>query len=172
MPTGQVTSPTQSALGYRQITLPVSVASDWVDLCTAPAAVESDAGVMAAGTVVAPTLITRAAQNWLYVAGLGSTVQLRLKYPTAGSVTTSPVVQPFGRDRRGAPQRLVDGSGVHALTLSVDPANDVRDAATPQMSYTQPVEVDADGCTEMLAAVRTALAGTGLTGATIQARVK
>ncbi len=172
MPTGQVNSPTQSALGYRQITLPVSVVSDWVDLCTAPTAAEADSGVMAGGAVVAPTLVTRAAQNWLYVAGLGSTVQLRLKYPTAGTVTTSPVVQPFGRDRRGAPQRLVDGSGVHALVLSVDPVNDVRDSATPQMSYTQPVEIDADGCAEVLAAVRTALAGTGLTGATIQARVK
>ncbi len=172
MPTGQVNSPTQSALGYRQITLPVSVVSDWVDVCTAPTVAESDTGVVAGGTVVAPTLITRAAQNWLFVAGLGSTVQLRLKYPTVGSVTTSPVVQVFGRDRRGAPQRLVDGSGVHALALSVDTINDVRDAATPQMSYTQPVEVDADGCAEVLAAIREALAGTGLTGATIQARVK
>ncbi|MGD9645219.1 MAG: hypothetical protein AB7U73_05870 [Pirellulales bacterium] len=172
MPTGQLTSPTQSALGYRQITLPVSVVSDWVDVCNAPTTDENDAGVVAAGTVVAPTLVTRVAQNWLFVAGLGSTVQVRLKYPTAGSVTTSPVVQMFGRDRRGVPQRLVDGSGVHALALSVDAASDVRDAATPQMSYTQPVEVDADGCAEVLAAVRTALAGTGLTGATIQARVK
>jgi hypothetical protein len=73
MATGQVNSPTQSALGYRQITLPVSIVSDWVDLCAAPTVAESDAGVVVGGTVIAPTLVTRAAQNWLYVAGLGST---------------------------------------------------------------------------------------------------
>jgi len=66
-------------------------------------------------------------------------------------------------------ERLLDPSLAHALTLFVDPDNDVSDGTN---KYTQPVEVDAKGNVEVIAAVMTALAGTGLSGAEIMARVR
>ncbi|MBX7073595.1 MAG: hypothetical protein K1X71_10645 [Pirellulales bacterium] len=168
MPPTFRTAPTISG-GVRQYVLPVAVASDWVDVCLDPAQIDNEPGVQAAGVVVNPGAIARAAQTWLAIAGLGTSLQARLKYPTAATVSASPVAQVFGRDRQGRAQRLVDAGGLHAQTLSVDVANDVRDGV---YSYTQPIEVDADGCAETLVAIRTALAGTGLAGATIQARVK
>ncbi len=169
MSTGKLNAPTISGLGSRRFVLPVSIASDWIDICTQPNATDNESGVMTAGLVVNPSAITRATQNWLQMAGFGTIVQLRLKYPTAANGLTNPVVQIFGRDRLEQAQRLVDAGGVHSVTLSIDAANDVRDAT---FSYTQPVECDANGCAEVLAAVKTALTGTGITGATIQARVK
>lgn len=169
MSTARITAPTISALAGRRIVLPVSVASDWADVCTAPTALDNEAGVAVGGVVVNPSAIMRSAQSWLQIAGIGTIVQVRLKYPTAASISASPVVQIFGRDRLQSPQRLLDNGGVHALTLSVDSTNDARDGV---YSYTQPVEVDAEGSSEVIAAVKTALAGTGVTGATLQARVK
>jgi hypothetical protein len=169
MSTAKITAPTISGLGGRRFVLPVSIVSDWVDVCVDPANLDNESGVMSGGAVVNPSAISRSTQSWLQIAGIGTIVQVRLKYPTSGSVAASPVVQVFGRDRLQFPQRLVDAGGVHALPLTVDAAGDVRDG---QFSYTQPVEVDADGCAEVIAAVRTALTGTGLSGATIQARVK
>jgi hypothetical protein len=169
MPTGTVSTPTISGLGSRRFVLPVSIVSDWVDLCTDPATIDNESGVMTSGVVTNPGAITRTAQNWLDLAGVGTLVQVRLKYPTASSGVSGPVVQVFGRDRQKRAQRLVDGLGGHQITLAVDTANDIRDG---QFSYTQPTDFDAQGCAEVLAAVRTALSGTGISGATIQARAK
>ncbi|MGE0534941.1 MAG: hypothetical protein AB7O68_08190 [Pirellulales bacterium] len=147
-------------LGNSQRCVPVSATSDWVDVCSTPATADNGGGV-----VLDPLSIER----WLDLGGVGSTLQVRLKYPTAGSVTTSPVVQVFGRDRNDSPQRLVDVDGVHDLTLSADAANDVQDST---YSYTEAAEVDCDGNLHALVAVQVALAGSSLTGATIQARNK
>jgi hypothetical protein len=135
MSTAKITAATISGLGGRRFVLPVSIVSDWSDVCSDPATPDNEPGVTAGGVVVNPSAIARAAQSWLVIAGLGTTVQVRLKYPTAGSVATTPVVQVFGRDRAQRAQRLVDYGGVHQLTLAVDGANDVRDGV---YSYSQP----------------------------------
>jgi predicted DNA-binding transcriptional regulator AlpA len=145
----------------RQITTVASIETNWFDVCTTPSTADNSGNA-----VVQPGSITR---DLLAMGSQGTLIQVRLKYPTSATVTTSPVVQLFGKDGGGLFQRLSDIDGIHQQTLSVDTSNDVRDGT---YSYTQPIEVDADACSYVLAAIKTALAGSGLTGATIQARVK
>lgn len=144
--------------------VPVSLASDWVAVCTTPTTADN-----AGSTVVDPIGITRTAQNWATIAGKGTTIQVCLKYPTAGTVSTSPVVQVFGKDSNSIPQRLNDKDGTHELTLTVTAASDVRDGT---YSYTNVIEVDANANRSVLVGVKTALAGSSLTGAVILVRVK
>ena len=146
--------------------VPVSVISDWVDVCTEPETADN-----AGSTVVALLSITRDANNRLYNQGVGTSLQIRLKYDDGAGTLTSPVVQPFGFDGNDSPQRLVNADGDHELTLTIDATNDVQDGT---YKYTQPVEVDMDGCQSVLVAVKTAFnAGTGVeNNSTIQVRVK
>lgn len=159
-------SPTRPAGAPSTITYtrPVSTMTDWVMVCDDPATADN-----AGSTVVNPGGITRSAQRKCKMIGSGTTAAIRLRYPTAGTVTTAPVVQVFGFDSAGIPERLVDATASHALTLTVDTANDARDGT---YSYTQPVEVDVNACTEFLVAVKTALGGSSLTNATIVVRIK
>lgn len=146
--------------------VPVSVLSDWVDICTAPEAADNSGS-----TVVAPLGITRAEQNRLFNRGVGTTLQIRLKYDDGAGSLTAPVVQPFGFDGNNSPQKLVDANGDHELTLTLDGTNDVQDGT---YKYSQPVEVDMDGCASVLVAVKTAFnASSGdETNSAIQVRVK
>lgn len=146
--------------------VPVSVISDWVDICTAPETADNSGSA-----VVNPGTITRADQNKLYNHGIGTTLQIRLKYDTGASTLTNPVVQPFGFDGNGVPQKLVDANATHEQTLTLSESGDVRDSS---FKYSQPVEVDMDGCASVLVAVKTAFAASGGTvnNSTIQVRVK
>ena len=146
--------------------VPVSIISDWVDVCTAPETSDNSGS-----TVVAPLGITRAEQNRIYSHGVGTTLQIRLKYDDGASTLTSPVVQPFGFDGNSSPQKLVDADGTHELTLTLDATNDVQDGT---YKYSQPVEVDMDGCASVLVAVKTAFNATSgtETNSAIQVRVK
>jgi len=146
--------------------VPVSVISDWVDVCTEPEEADNSGS-----TVVAPLSITREAQNRLYNHGIGTSAQIRLKYDDGAGTLTNPVVQPFGFDGNDSPQKLVNADGDHELTLTIDATNDVQDGT---YKYTAPVEVDMDGCASILVAIKTAFnAGTGTeNNATIQVRVK
>jgi hypothetical protein len=141
------------------------VVTDWIDICTAPETADNGGSV-----VTNPGAITRSTQNWFAACGLGTQVLVRLKYDAgvSGSIT-SPVVQVFGRDSAGCPQRLVDGSGTHEQTLTVDGTNDVTDGT---YKYTVPKTINIHGNLELLAAIKTAFAATGtLTNSTIQVRV-
>lgn len=146
--------------------VPVSVISDWVDVCTAPETADNSGS-----TVVAPLGITREAQNRIYNHGVGTTLQIRLKYDDGAGTLTSPVVQPFGFDGNNSPQKLVNADGDHELTLTLDATNDVQDGT---YKYSQPVEVDMDGCASVLVAVKTAFNATSgtETNSAIQVRVK
>lgn len=146
--------------------VPVSVLSDWIDVCTAPETADNSGN-----TIVAPLGITREAQNRLFNRGVGTTLQIRLKYDDGASTLTSPVVQPFGFDGNSSPQKLVDADGTHELTLTLDGTNDVQDGT---YKYSQPVEVDMDGCASVLVAVKTAFNATSgtETNSAIQVRVK
>lgn len=150
------------------INSPVSPVSDWTAVCTDVTVTDNSTA-----TVLNPSSISRSSQNWLEVGGIGTIVQFRLRYKLAITVTTPPVIQPFGRDMHlgGTPlaQRLLDSGGTHQLTLTPDATNDVQDGT---YGYTQPVEVDASACQGVIAAVKTAFAASDTTGAQIEARVK
>lgn len=145
---------------------PASVISEWQTVGTTVTTADNSGSI-----ITNPGNISTLNTTRLYVSMQGrfTSVQFRLKYPTAGTVTTNVIVQPFGYTENGLYQRLVDATALHQIPLTVDTTNDVRDGT---YSYTQPAEVDASACDKVLIAVYTALAGTSLTGATIQARVK
>lgn len=141
------------------------VVTDWLDICTAPETADNGGSV-----VTNPGAITRSTQNWFAACGLGTQVLVRLKYNAgiSGSIT-SPVVQLFGRDSAGCPQRLVDGSGTHEQTVTVDTTNDVTDGT---YKYTAAKTINIHGNLELLAAIKTAFNATGtLNDSAIQVRV-
>lgn len=147
------------------LSVPVSVSSDWMDICTAPETADNSGS-----SVVLPLAISRAEQSFLDVNGLGTTLQIRLKYDDALTSPTNPVVQPFGFDGNNSPQQLVDVDGIHELELTVAPTTDVQDGT---YKYTKAVEVDMDGSSKVLVAIKTAFDGTGVkNNSCIQARVK
>lgn len=157
----------------RPVFVPASPQTDWRTINSAPTTSDNSGS-----TVVNPGGITRSAvvDNVLSMSGKGTWVQVRLKYPTAATVTANtPIVQLFGADRGSGNsgtalyQRLLDASSGHEQTLSVDTTNDVRDGT---YSYTAPVDIDASACATVLCAIKTVLGGSGLTGAVIQARIK
>lgn len=143
---------------------PVSNVTNWGVACSAPKTADNSGNA-----IVNPSLITRAEQHWVKLGQRGTTLQVRLKYETAGSISTQVVVQIFGRDGNLITERLLDSSGTHPLSLTADTSNDARDAT---YSYTQPVEVDCNGNSEVLVAIKTALAGTGLDAPAILVRLK
>lgn len=127
--------------------------NDWVDCVTAPETADN-----AGSTVTNPGGITRAAQNIIDTHGMARSILFRLKYDAGVSVPTDPVIQPFGFDANNAPQRLYDGNGNHAITITVDTTNDSTDGT---YKYTAHAEVDIAGCRKVIAAIKTAFAGTG-----------
>lgn len=155
--------PTIQAAGPKPMVVPISLTSDWQDLCTDVATADNGGSV-----VTNPGGITRSAQNRLDMLEKGTMVEVCLQYPAGASITTSLTVQPFGIDTAGVTQRLLDDSDAHELTLAVS-ANDPTNGT---VKWTQPVNVDASACRYVLAAVKTALAGTGISGAKLLGRVK
>lgn len=145
--------------------VPMSVLSNWVDLCDEPETADN-----AGNAVVNPGAITRASQRKLDTEGFGTTLQIRLKYDDGVTGVTSPVIQAFGEDGNGNWQKLFDRNGSHELTLTVAASTDVKDA---DFCYTNPVEVDMDGCKKVLIAVKTAFNATGtINTSVIQAKIK
>jgi len=147
-------------------TNPASIISEWYTVGSTITTADNSGSV-----IVNPSLISGIGTTRYYVSMMGrsTSLQVRMRYKTSGTVTTSPVVQMFGYTENGLYQRLLDATALHQIPLAVDTTNDVRDGT---YSYTQPVEVDASACNQVLVTVMTALAGSGITGATIEARVK
>jgi hypothetical protein len=158
-----IPNPRSTRAGGSSFVYPGSIASDWVDICTAPNVQD---GASNGDIIVNPSLITRSAQNKLAIDGT-TALQVRLKYPTLDTISTAPIVQIFGFDKNDLPQRLLDSTGTHALTLAASAAND---AVLSTWSYGEPVEVDTQANVAVLVAVKTKLVGS--TTSTIQARVK
>ncbi len=145
--------------------VPVSPTSNWVDVNTAPTAADN-----AGSTVLNPGLLTRSAIKVFAMRGAGTSVQIRLKYDSTKSVTTSPVVQVFGFDNKGAagafdptlcePQRLYDNGTVpgHELTLDDDTTNDVKASLADSVvwAYSEPKTLDALGNSYLMVTVKTA----------------
>lgn len=140
------------------------VVTDWIDVCTAPEAADNSGS-----TVTSPGSISRTDQRWMAVCALGTQLLVRLKYDAAVTSPTSPAVQLFGKDSQGSILPLVDGSGTHAQTLTIDLTNDVTDGT---YKYTTAKTLNIAGCKDVLAAIKTAFAGTGtVNNSAIQVRV-
>lgn len=140
------------------------VVSDWIDICIAPEATDNSGS-----TVVNPGSISRSDQNWKALCAFGSQLLVRLKYDASVTLPTSPVVQLFGKDSAGIVSPLVDGSGTHPQTLTIDLTNDVTDGS---YKYTSAKAMNIAGCKDVLAAIKTAFAGTGtVNNSAIQVRV-
>lgn len=146
--------------------VPVSVVGRWVLICS-----DLYASDNSGSEVVSPLLITRTAQRKFVVSGVGTVLMLCMKYRSnITTVTQMPVVQPFGLDDQGVPNRLRDASGTHALTLTAATATDV---ILGSYKYTVPVEVDMDGAEKVLVAVKTPVTTSGGTSeAELWAKVK
>lgn len=156
--------------GDHGVVYPVSIRAPWQDICTAPQTVEADAGVVVGGVVVNPLAIAaNGASSWIALEP-GTQVALRLKYPVAASVSTAPIVRLCTQDENSVPGHAFADSGT-TVTLTPVPATDVRDNASPQFAYSEPTLIDCLGAAKFLAGIERALAGTGITGATIQAQV-
>lgn len=148
--------------------VPVSILSNWVDVCSAPDVTDNSGS-----SIVNPDAITRAEQFLFRNNGYGSIALVRLKYDRGVSSPTDPVVQIFGRDSNGLWQKLYDASSppVHEVEITVATSSDIDDGTA--FKYTDWVEVDMQGCVAILVAVKTAFAGTGtVTNSTLQAKVK
>lgn len=143
---------------------PVSVMGNWQNVNTAPGTADN-----AGSEVLVATGLSRAAIIPLNILGNGTSLQVRMQYATSGSTTTAPVIQIFGLDANGIPERLYTSTPAHDLTMTVDTANDVQDATH---AYTASQEVDANGSSQIMVAVKTAASGTAFASAVIQVRVK
>lgn len=152
---------------------------DWIDVLLAGAGAVNgvDASDNAGGEVLLPGAITRPKLALFSMLGRGTSVQVRLKHDLTGgkTLTTEPVVQLFGLDSAGVPERLYDGSSpkVHALTMTHTTGTDVQwSDGTTTWSFTDSQEVDCNSATKILVAIKTAAAGTCAATATIQLRIK
>lgn len=149
----------------RELVAPVSPQNDWTTLISTPAT--RDAGSDGAA-ITAPLSLAEATHPRLTIDGRGTIAQVRLAYPADASIDVSPVIELFGLDSQGVPERLLDLNLLSQVDLAED-AGDVSDGAT---KYTAAFELDCNACAQILGGVCTALAGTDITGAEVQVRLK
>lgn len=157
------TSITPTGLIGARVVQPSSVVNDWQTLVTA-----IDTADNAGSIVLNPGGITRSAQRKLVMSGVGTTVQVRIRYATGNTITAG-TLQGFGFDANNVPERLFDAGASHALSFLSDATNDPQDGT---YSYTASQEVDANAATSVMFAVKTAATGTGAAAAVVQVRVK
>ncbi len=152
-----------------KLTTPVSISSDWFTVVDPTGADGADGG---SGTITNPVAeITNSTSHKVVVNRRGTTFLCRGKYDDGDTAPTENVVQIFGKDSNGLWMKLTDASGTHKLTLAVDTTNDVSDGTH---NWTEPVEVDMQGCSEILVGISIAYAdGDGTpTAAGIEGKIK
>lgn len=154
--------------GASQSVIPVSLMSDWIDVCTS-LLVANNSG----SSVIAPYGITTSTLFPFCMMGGATGFQARMKYDSAKVVTGSAVVQFFGFDSGGlatgafdmtacVPQALYDGSStpVHELTFATATSTDVKFSSAADgivWAYTPHQELDAKGNMFVLPTVKTAV---------------
>ena len=141
--------------------MPVSPATTWAAINTAVNVADN-----AGGSVVNPGGITRSAIKKFRVAGLGTTLRLRLNYKSS-ALTTDPVVQVFGFDKNGSPVPLLDEDGFSETTLA-SATGDIDDGVD---AFTFPKDFDCKGMQFVICTIKTAGAGGAAATAEIEAMV-
>lgn len=138
---------------HSQYTYPVGLQSDWQQIMSTLETTDNGGS-----TIVTPSGISRSSSALFAPNGKGTTLLLCAKYDDT-AVTTSPVVQVFGKDKNGIWQKLTNASGTHEITLTCVIATDVYDGT--EFRYSDAIEIDMKGCKEILVCIKTAFAGTG-----------
>jgi hypothetical protein len=101
---------------------------------------------------------------------------LRVKYDDGISGVTNAVIQAFGGSGTITAlgvadiyEPLFDSSGNHKITMTTDTTNDISDGT---FNWTDPVELDFNGCGMVLVGISIAFSGTGVyTTATLEAKI-
>lgn len=158
--------------GDGQLVIPVSLSALWTWAISEGRVATAD---NSGSSITNPTtMITAATQRILLRRSrAGTTLLLRLAYSAGATVSTSPVVEVFGRTGTNAWQRLENKSGAVAVTLTAA-ADDVTDGT---LKYTHPSMTthafDCAGCDEILVGVKTAFAVSAgvTTNAEVQAKI-
>ncbi len=156
------------SLHLSQSTKPSSINARWRDKDGNPVigaggpATDDNSG----SRITNPTAqVTNITTRTLKGTGSGTLLMLKLGYDDALGAITDVVVQVFGRtDPDVEWQPLENGLGNHEVTLTTAAATDVTDGT---LKYTQvklnTTTWDMLGCKDILVAIKTALAGTGVT---------
>lgn len=154
-------------------TIPVSVQSDWQTVIDAGGVDGADAT-----PITNPAAEMAATDHHALLTEVrGTTVLLRVKYDDGISAVTPAVIQVFGGSgtvtNLGVAdiyEPLFDAAGNHQITMTVDTTNDVSDGT---FNWTDPVELDFNGCAVVIVGIHTAFSGTGTyTTATLEAKIK
>lgn len=126
----------------------------WVDACDDPETADNSGN-----DVVNPGGIIRPEQFIVSFSVRAKSLSVRLAYPTAGTVTTDPIVQVFGRMADGTWELLEDLTGNTNVTLTSVAVADLDDGT---LKYTLPADISPGGALDVLVAIKTALVGTTL----------
>lgn len=168
------------AIDLERIVRPAQIASAWSTVIDAAGMDDADnAGSDITAPATQVTLSTR--KIWdlsdQYKGLVGTTLRVRMGYDVNAALTTSPVIEVFGRfDSNDAWKRLLNKNATPAynVTLTVATTTDVSDG-TYKYTECSPADhaFDLDGCQELLFAVKTAFAVSAGSAATafMQAKV-
>lgn len=151
---------TSNPLGIHSM-VPVSLMGNWQTVATAITTADNGGtnpvlvvygSAFTSGTGIQ---LTRSTTIPINVQGTGTTVQVRAKYTTGGTVTTAPIIQVFGLDGNGKPERLfTSGASPSAfVTCTADATNDVQDGTN---SYTTSQSLDCNGASQIVVGIQVA----------------
>lgn len=162
-----VAAPTQ---GY-DAQAPVSMTSNWVTIISA-----GTGGITTVANAAAllnpEDANTSALCLPFYRKAKGTNLLLRVKYATASTVSTSPIVKVFGKSGTDAWDNLPDKSGAYTTTLTCTQATDVRDGTFNYSPINfSTLSWDCLGCEQFIVLVSTAMVGSALTTAVLQGKI-
>lgn len=154
----RITLPVSESDG--QVTVPVSSISDWATIIDAPGLATADAA-----TIVNPAteIVTSTTHLLVRDRGVGTTLLLRIKYPSAATLTTDAKVKVFGRVRGtdgsvGGWSLLRNRSGSISRTIPIDTTNNQGDGTSRWTTPDWDQDAwDCQGCNEFLVGIETAL---------------
>lgn len=150
---------------------PVSLQGDFITIHSDVTAADNSGNA-----ITTPGTITSSTITPLILGGIGTIVELTVKYTSSRTLSTDPVLNLFGFDSSGGEATPFGGIPVPLLTTGASYAWTLADDSTndPTLSgfkYTLPVQIDVRGLWAFGAFVKTAgvLSSTGV--ATLLARV-
>lgn len=150
------------------IVAPSSMKSGWVDIISGTSAL---ATADSAGGLLNPESLA-ATRFPIWRRSKGTNLLLRVKYSSASTVTTSPIVKVFGRTGADAWDALPSKGGNLLETITCTVATDVTDGtwSYSQINFTA-LAWDCLGTEKFIVGVSTAIAGSAMTTAVLQAKI-
>jgi hypothetical protein len=127
---------------------PVAVSSNWVDAHLDTETADNGG----TNPVKEPDALVSASHRLLQLTRGVETLQIRMRYDDADTVTTPPTVQVFGYDENGVGMLLEDSAQL---------ADDADDYSDGTYEYTTAIDVPAKGCRYAIVAIQIAAAAAG-----------